>query len=329
MEKIFKNLIIPLLIFSIIVSCGGNASKSVKSGKDTISGDLILFHAGSLSVPIKKIIKAFNKEYPDVKVLSEAAGSVECARKISELKKPSDVFVSSDINVIDKNLIPDYADWSIKFASNEMVIAYNDKSRKSSEINKNNWYNILLNDKVAYGRADPNADPCGYRSVQCLKLSEKYYNKKGIADKLIKKDVQHIRPKEVDLLALIESNTIDYIFIYKSVAQQHNLKYIVLPDEVNLKNPKMDSLYSTVSLEVNGKKPGEIKIQKGEAMIYGITIPKNAPNIKAAMAFVEFFLNKQKGMKIIESNGQPSIIPTYSSSYNKIPKSLKQFASNI
>jgi molybdate/tungstate transport system substrate-binding protein len=325
-NKIFKT-IIGISFIALIASCGGGSDKNVKSDKDTlIMGDLILFHAGSLSVPVKEIIKEFNKEYPNVKVLAEAAGSVECARKISELKKPCDVFASSDVKVIDKNLIPDYADWSIKFCSNEMVIAYNENSRKGSEINKDNWYDILLNDKVAFGRADPDADPCGYRAVLTAKLAEKYYNKKGLADKILKKDMRHIRPKEVDLLALLESNTIDYIFIYKSVADQHKLKYVVLPDEINLKNPKFDSLYATVSVEVKGKKPGEKKNQKGEAMVYGITIPKNAPNRKAALAFVEFFLDKTKGMKIMVENGQPSLIPSYTPSFEKLPDSLKQFA---
>lgn len=330
MKKNFFISVAALFLIAIFASCNRKSDKDTSATADTtISGDLIIFHAGSLAVPLKEIITEFNKIYPNVNVLAEAAGSVECAKKISELKKPCDVFASSDVKVIDKYLIPDYADWSIPFASNEMVIAYNEKSRKNSEINKDNWFEILENEEIAFGRADPDADPCGYRSVLCLKLAEKFYGAKCSADKLLEKDVKHIRPKEVDLLALLESNTIDYIFIYKSVAEQHQLKYISLPDEVNLKNPDMDSLYSTVSLEVKGKKPGETKIQTGEAMIYGISILKDAPNKKAALAFVKYFLEKTKGMKIIESNGQPSVIPSYTPNYDKIPDSLKRFATNI
>jgi molybdate/tungstate transport system substrate-binding protein len=325
-NNIFKTLL-AISFLVLITSCGGYSGKNVKSNKDTIAGNLIIFHAGSLAVPLKEIIKEFNKEYQNVKVLTEAAGSVECARKITDLKKPCDVFASADYAVIDKNLIPDYADWNIKFASNEMVIAYNEKSRKNAEINKDNWFDILQNTKVSYGRSDPDSDPCGYRTVFTVKLAEKYYNKKGLADKIFKKDNQHIRPKEVDLLSLLETNSIDYIFIYKSVAEQHKLKYVTLPDEINLKNPKMDSLYSTVSLKVKGDKPGETKVLKGEAMIYGITIPKNAPNMKAALSFLKFFLDKTKGMKIMEASGQTSLIPSYAPSFDNIPDSLKQFAS--
>jgi molybdate/tungstate transport system substrate-binding protein len=46
---------------------------------------------------------------------------------------------------------------------------------------------------------------------------------------MVSKNKDFIRPKEVDLVALIESNAIDYMFQYKSVAIQHGLKYIELP----------------------------------------------------------------------------------------------------
>ncbi|MCK7522654.1 MAG: hypothetical protein MZV64_35710 [Ignavibacteriales bacterium] len=45
----------------------------------------------------------------DVKVLLEAAGSLVCARKVTELKKPCDIVASADYFVIDKLLIPEYA----------------------------------------------------------------------------------------------------------------------------------------------------------------------------------------------------------------------------
>ena len=89
-----------------------------------LSGDLVIFHAGSLSVPFKEISKAFNKIHPDVNILKESAGSRTCARKISDLKRPADIMASADYTVIDKLLIPDHASWNIKFASNEMALVF-------------------------------------------------------------------------------------------------------------------------------------------------------------------------------------------------------------
>lgn len=311
--------VIVLLLFA---SCA-NIDKNNKS----LSGDLIIFHAGSLSVPMKEITTAFKKENPDVNIMMEAAGSVECARKITEFKKPCDIMASADYTVIDKLLMPDFADWNIKFASNEMAIVFTEKSKKNKEINKDNWYKIMLDKSIQIGRADPNADPCGYRAVLISKLAEKYYKQKGLSDQLLNKDKNNIRPKETDLLALLETGNIDYIFLYRSVAEQHKLKFIELPDEVNLKNVEFSELYSSVSVEIKGKTPTEKISQKGEPLVYGVTITKNAPNKVVAMAFIKFLLTKEKGVAILQKLGQPSVIPSETSSYDKIPDELKTFAS--
>ncbi|MEA3505582.1 MAG: extracellular solute-binding protein, partial [Bacteroidota bacterium] len=279
-----------------------------------------------LSVPLKQITKEFNKEYPDVNVMLEAAGSRKCARKITDIHKECDIMASADYKVIENLLIPDHTDWNIKFASNEMAIVYSETSRYKDEINKDNWYNILLKKDVAFGRSNPDADPCGYRAVLVSKLAGKYYNQPELANNLLAKDQNYIRPKETDLLALLESNTIDYLFLYRSVAEQHGLKYILLPEDINLKNPELADFYATANVDISGKKPGEKITKKGEAMVYGITVLKNAPNKKASKAFIEFFLNKEQGMKIMEANGQPSVIPSPSKYYENIPDYIKQYA---
>jgi molybdate/tungstate transport system substrate-binding protein len=292
---------------------------------ESLSGDLIIFHAGSLSVPLKEIKAEFIKLYPKVNVLLESAGSVECARKITDLKKPCDIMASSDYKVIDKMLVPAYADFNIRFASNEMCIAFTDKAKYGDKINSKNWCEILMKSDVAFGRADPNADPCGYRSVMCMILAENFYKKPGLFKDMVAKDVNFIRPKEVDLLALLESHNIDYMFQYRSVAVQHGLKFIVLPDEVNLKSPKFAEEYAKTVVDIKGKEPGKTEQMKGEPMIYGITLVKNAPNREAAIAFLKFMLSKDKGMKIMEKDGQPSVIPMQEKNYSAVPDPLKPF----
>ena len=49
--------------------------------------ELIIFHAGSLSVPLKQIAREYEKKYPGTKIYLESAGSLVCARKVTELKK--------------------------------------------------------------------------------------------------------------------------------------------------------------------------------------------------------------------------------------------------
>lgn len=289
-----------------------------------IDGNLVIFHAGSLSVPFKEIIKEFNIEYPNIKIQTEIAGSVECARKITELDKYCDIIATSDYKVIDNMLVPKYADWNIKFASNELSIVYNAKSRYANEITNKNWLDILMKKDVIFGRADQNSDPCGYRTVMTIKLAEKYYNKINISDKILNKDINFIRPKEVDLLALLETQTIDYIFLYRSVAIQHNLKYISLPDEINLKSIKFADNYAKVNVEIKGKNPYEKQVVVGEPMVYGISVLKKSTNKQIADLFLYFLLNKSKGLNIMEKNGQKSFSETDSKYYDKIPIKIKK-----
>ncbi len=320
--KKVTSVVVFTIILCLFISCT-EKKKSLEAQK------LILFHAGSLSVPFKQISEAFKKENPNVTILLESAGSRTCARKISDLKKPCDIMASADYTVINTLLIPDYTDWNIKFASNEMTLVYTEKSKRGEDITKDNWYDILSNKDVYFGRSDPNADPCGYRAVLTMKLAENYYKKAGLSESLLKKDNKYIRPKETDLLALLESHTIDYIFLYRSVAQQHDLKYLLLPDEINLKKPELAGFYKTASIDISGKEPGTTVTKKGAPMVYGITIPKNAQNPELAKKFVAFILDASKGMAIMEKNGQPSMVPSPSDTYNAIPDALKQYAKPV
>jgi molybdate/tungstate transport system substrate-binding protein len=266
---------------------------------------LIVFHAGSLSVPFMKIEKAFEKEHPDVDVQRVIGGSRKLARMIVDVGKYADVYASADYTLINEMLIPKYADKNFKFASNEMVICYTDKSKYADKINSKNWYKILLKKDVKYGHSNPNLDPCGYRTILLLKLAEKYYKIPNFF-KNIRKDKSKIivRPKEVDLTPLLKEGFIDYFFIYKSIAVQHHFKYVKLPDKINLSKLKYNKFYSTVKVKLTGKKPGEFVYKKGKAIIYGITYLKKSKHLNLAKKFIKFVLDKNKGGKIIEECGQ-------------------------
>jgi molybdate/tungstate transport system substrate-binding protein len=322
------NIRLPCYYYLILLGLSITVSSCIRHEETSRepSGALIIFNAGSLSVPMKQLSDAFQRMYPRVNILAEASGSVACARKITDLHRDCDIMASADYSIIDKMLIPGYASWNIKFASNEMSIVYAAKSRYANEINSTNWYRILLRSDVSFGRSDPNADPCGYRTILMLKLAEKYYGKPGLTEAFLKKDTRFMRPKEVDLLSLLETNTIDYIFIYRSVAVQHRLRSLSLPDELNLRNPGMSELYNSVDVEINGDKPGKKIIQRGEPAVYGLTILRDAPHKKAALAFVNFMLSNKQGMQILEKCGQPSVIPSYTPTFDSIPASLKHFA---
>lgn len=285
---------------------------------------IIVFHAGSLAVPFIAMEKAFEVKYPEYDVVREAAGSRACARKITEIHKPADVMASADYKVIDNLLIPAYAKFNVQFVTNEMAIAYTEHSKYNKEINAENWVDIFMREGVKVGHSNPNLDPCGYRSILVTKLAEKYYKKPGFYDRLFgygenyengeeNKNKVVVRPKETDLLGLLEVEGYDYLYIYKSVAEQHGLKYIVLPPEVSLKDKQFSDFYKQASIKITGKKPGSLITKKGSEMVYGITVIENEKeglpkNKEGAVKFVDFVLSPE-GQAIMQKNGQGVISP--------------------
>jgi molybdate/tungstate transport system substrate-binding protein len=298
-----------------LMGCGDGSGKN-----------LIIFHAGSLSVPVRKLAEAFEKANPGVTVLTEAAGSLHSARKITELGKPCDIMLSADHIVVSSMLIPFYAAWNIRFATNEMVIAYRRESKYSSVFRSDNWADILLKDDVIIGRADPDADPCGYRTVFTARLAESLYDRPGLADSLLGKDKEYIRPKEVDLVALAETGVIDYMFQYRSVAIQHGLLYLELPDEINLSSPGLTDRYSGVSYMIPGEEPGLRTEVRGDYISYSGTIMNEAPQKELAMKFFTFMLSDE-GRRIFRECGQEPIIPAVADDPHVVPVQLKNYIS--
>ncbi|MBE0661669.1 MAG: extracellular solute-binding protein [Bacteroidales bacterium] len=295
-------------------------------GKNSADSNTItIFHAGSLSYPLREVIKDFNLEHSDIKVLTESSGSVAAARKITDLNRICDIYATADYKVIEELLYPDHADWYIAFARNELSVVFTDKSKYAAEITTGNWHEILQRPGVRFGRSDPNADPCGYRTLLMWQLAQNFYNLHKFYDQMLGKDTRFIRPKEVDLLALLETYTIDYVFLYRSVAEQHGLNYLILPDSINLGNPEFHEHYRTASVEVQGTAPGEKIKFYGEPMVYAVTIPSKAPYQDVAEIFLDFLLHQEKGLRIMEENGQPAIIPCLTDQIDNLPLKLIPF----
>ena len=306
-----------ILLLALVLSSAPGAPSAFAAEK------VIVFHAGSLSAPMAKIETLYEKVHPGIDIQREAGGSAALARKITDLGGKCDVFLSADYMVIDKLLRPGAASWNVLFASNAIVLMYGPKSKYGAEVNKDNWTKVLMRPEVRWGHSEPDADPCGYRSLMVLQLAEKFYNDKGLYVNAMTHPNRAVRPKAIDLVAMVESGAMDYAFEYKSVAVQHKLKYIDLPVEINLKDPAFAKAYSAASVQLAGKAPGEKIKTLGEPIVYGLTIPKGAPNAKAALEFTKFILDPKGGLAVFSEMGQDIVGPQASTLQDRIPAELK------
>ncbi len=314
------------LLAAVILACflaGCQSALSASTPTTPWGGKLVIFHAGSLAEPVRALTEAFRARYPGVTFQTEASGSNEAARKIRELGREADLVISADYRIIDRLLIPDFADWSILFARNEMVLAYTDRSRYADEVNTGNWYEILGRDGVICGRADPNTDPCGYRTLMVWQLAEAHYGIPGLYHTLEARCPKaHMRPKSVELIALLQSGDVDYAFEYRSVALQHGLRFVELPPEMNLGSVEHADFYRQARVGIVGTGPGQTITIVGEPIVYGVTVPKNAPNPDLALEFVRFLIGPE-GQAVMERMGQPPIVPPVTENRDALPPLLR------
>jgi molybdate/tungstate transport system substrate-binding protein len=269
------------------------------------AGPLVVFNAGSLARPFSDLLRAFKAKHPNVVPAQENSGSLEAARKLTDLGKIPDVIGVADYGIIPKLLTPKHATWYATFARNSMVLIYTDQSIAAKEINGQNWWQVLLRPDVRAGRADPALDPNGYRTLMVFQLAEKFYHQPGLAAQLERAlPPKYIRPKEADLTALVQAGELDYSWSYASIAKTTELPYVELPPEVNLSNPKMADWYAQASVRLPGaSRGGKDSVEfRGEPIVYALTIPTAAPHPRTAEAFVRFVFSPE-GQAVLKANG--------------------------
>ena len=279
-----------------------------------------IFHAGSLAQPLKELIAAYTKLHPDAGFRLESAGSVDSARKISEQGKIADILMSADYKVIDDLLIPKFASWNIRFARNDMAIAYTDKSKFASEIKPDNWFEVLMRPGVVFGHSDPNKDPGGYRAVMVWQLAEKFYGKPGLNDQFnAAPATKHVITS--DGPGDLKAGKLDYYFVYSASAVQNGFKFVKLPAEVSMGDPSKADLYATAKFVMTAP-DGTKSTVAGLPIVYGLTIPANARHPNEAAAFVKFVIGPD-GQAIMQKLGQPPIVPAKTADTQLVPTDLQ------
>lgn len=307
---------LPLLLATLLSAC------RVSAPAPPLSGPLDVFNAGSLGYPFRELLAAFARSHPEVQPRQESSGSLEAARKLTELGKIPDVLGVADHGVIAKLLMPRYATWYASFASNAMVLAYSDRSIGATEVSGDNWWRILQRPEVRWGNSDPALDPNGYRTYMVFQLAERHYREPGLAQRLeaaVRR--RHVRPNEAQLLGLVQAGELDYAWSYRSLAATAGLRWVTLPPEIDLSDPARAEAYSAARIRLPGPRLGSADSVefRGEPILYAVTIPSAAPHPELARAFVQFVLSeagqtilRQAGFTVLSRpllTGEPPAIP--------------------
>jgi molybdate/tungstate transport system substrate-binding protein len=347
-----KSCTLCLSLVLVVASAGCGVRKAEPT-------ELRVLIAGSLMVPFDELESAFEEEHAEVDVLMEGHGSIQCVRQVTELEQLVDVVAVADAALIPvmmyERLAPEtgepYASWNVRFATNELGIAYTSQSAYADEIDEENWHEIISRPGVLLGLSDPRFDACGYRALMAVQLDEKYYGDAGTFSRvfgerlgsplrlqalgagtaIIVPEVLQPQPESdlilrgssVRLLGLLDSGDVDYAFEYRSVAAQHGLRFRELPDEIDLGDQALGDYYSQVVVRLDYQRFATVKPEFAGAPIeYGITIPSNAPNPELAAEFVAFLLGAS-GQAVMERNEHPMILPPVADNPDALPAALQ------
>jgi molybdate/tungstate transport system substrate-binding protein len=357
--KTLPSIIFTLVFCLAIITSGCTGTTTGNPGKIP----LVVFAAGSLIIPFADLEKAFESKYPNIDVQAQYHGSIQVIRHATDLHEQIDVVATADASLLPMLMYttndPDtgipYADWYIEFATNHLSIAYQTDSKYTSEINSDNWYEILSRPDVKVGLADPRFDAVGYRALMVSALANDYYNQPTIFTDMFKgqftfplgifsendlititvpeivetKPGSHfvLRGASVELIALLESGDLDYAYEYESVIQQHGLNMVRLPDDLNLGEESFQKFYSTVQVVEDFQRFASVKpVFRGERIGYGITIPSNALHPQEAALFIAFLLSPE-GRAVMQKDSHPMYDPAIGEDYQNIPAGLQLYCS--
>jgi molybdate/tungstate transport system substrate-binding protein len=317
-NRLFRLLIIVVfLIGPALASCQSKDASQI----------VTIFHAASLSRAFSELEEKVEARHSGLDIRLEPSGSQVAARKISELNQKADLVATADWRIIEQILMPEHADWLIEFSSNEIVLAHGEHSRYTAEITAANWPTVLSRPDVRLGRADENMAPVGFQTLTVWRLAELHFGdqlEKGLAARLeLRCSSEHVTPDISELVMLLESRAIDYAFVFRSIAEEHNLKVIRLPDEYNLSNPQHVKTYARAKVPVvlkTGTSPVPIA---GEPIIYGLTIPKTAPNRAAAQKVIAFLLGPE-GQRILLRSGFKPLTPALCRNRQQLPPVIRE-----
>ena len=273
----------PLLI--LLLACGR------EKPAPTPARPFLVYTAASLTQPMRVALDSFARRSGSRYDL-ESASSLELVRRVTALHGDPDVIVLADPALFSTMLTPKVVTWHALFARNRMVLAYTPQSRGASDISTDNWWAVLERSDVQVGRSDPGVDPSGYRTLLVWQLAARHYGLPNLPERMLRAAPErNVRPREADQVALLEAGELDYIWTYESLARLMGLRFVRLPDDVDLGEPADSNVYAQASTRVPGAKFGDTITVHGQPILFAVSVPADAPHSRAGRNFVAFLLS--------------------------------------
>lgn len=236
-----------------------------------------MLYAGSLVNLITKQVGPAFGQASGCTVTGKGAGSTALVTDIKGKVDKADVFISASPKATATLMGAangDWVSWYVSYASSNVVLGYNPKSKFASDIKNKPWYQAITEPGLKLGFTDPATDPKGKLVAQGLSDTAKSKNLPALTK--IENDKGDVFPEET-LVARLQAGQLDAAFFYTAEAIPVKIPTVPLAGE---------TLKAT----------------------YTISTLKGAPNEAGAEAFVAYLLGPS-GQAFLKQDGFDLITP--------------------
>jgi molybdate/tungstate transport system substrate-binding protein len=312
-------------------SSSSSPSSTSTSGSTKHSGTVNVAYASSIQFLNEKIAgPAFTKDQ-GYTYSGRGGASGELESEIASGEISPNVFESVGGDNITP-LEPKFTKWYIQYASTQIVVAYNPKSKYASDFKAyangskplSSLFALMQTPGFKLGRTDPNIDPQGRAFIFMLELARTHYNLPadtvskilGTSDFGTANSSQIFAESSLD--ATLQSGQLDASSAYLNQAIQLHLPYIILPAVINLGSPADKELYKKASVTITTK--GKESTKHGSPLAIDITTI-GSPSA-AGTAFVAYTLSST-GKAQYTQGGYTLITPKIFGDASAVPAAVK------
>jgi molybdate/tungstate transport system substrate-binding protein len=190
-----------------------------------------VLYAGSLVNLITKQVGPAFQTASGYSVTGKGAGSTALVTDIKGKVDKGDVFISASPKAtatLMGSANGDWVSWYVSYASSNVVLGYNPKSKFAADIKSKPWYEAITEPGLKLGFTDPATDPKGKLVAQGLSDTAKSKNLPALTT--IENDKGDVFPEET-LVARLQSGALDAAFFYTAEAQPANIPTVPLTGE--------------------------------------------------------------------------------------------------
>ncbi|MCI4346303.1 MAG: substrate-binding domain-containing protein [Thermoplasmata archaeon] len=286
---------------------GPSSSSNSNGTTPPASGStLTLVGAGSLNAVLPALAANFASQTPGVSAPNASQtyeGSIVAMHAISQLHQAYDVALAADYRLIPQILETSYASYEVMFASDPVVLAYAPSVAALAGINGSNWATKIESSGILLGISNASTDPLGYAAIFALELdgllqsgdlTSVYGHFFTGAPGALAKPVSSATRLAPEMQAGTEltAGTVQAFLVYQSYAKSAHLTFLSLPWQVYLGslNATALSTYAQASTAIVGSYQSVVVV-KGTPVLFGATVPLNAPNAALGELFLAYLLS--------------------------------------